>query len=263
MDQGNHKKHSRHILPNIISLRVFLALVCFTFLTVMAAHTNFREWNFPIAMFISTVKASLVMLFFMGLKYDNNENRVVFLASFVFFGFFIFYVAADLLNRPADYRVTGSFFKQASSSASGPTFDKPWVATPEILAYGKKVFHKQACYTCHGETGQGDGPAGLALHARNFTKVTGWKKGRKVTQVFETITHGLGAMPTFANIPVMDRWAAAQYVLHFGPPPPKSTIADLKAIGVDPTKKGGGMIKTVKHETIPIDFAIERYLHEK
>ncbi|HEX9758087.1 MAG TPA: c-type cytochrome [Nitrospiria bacterium] len=48
----------------------------------------------------------------------------------------------------------------------------PFQPTPENIAKGKEIYlGKGTCFTCHGNEGKGDGPAGAALSPspRNFT----------------------------------------------------------------------------------------------
>ena len=48
----------------------------------------------------------------------------------------------------------------------------PFAPTPENIARGKEIYlGKGTCFTCHGNQGKGDGPAGPALEPapRNFT----------------------------------------------------------------------------------------------
>ncbi|PIR23253.1 MAG: hypothetical protein COV44_03875 [Deltaproteobacteria bacterium CG11_big_fil_rev_8_21_14_0_20_45_16] len=259
MSDSDHGKH--HILSNKTSLTVLLLLLVFTIFTVAIAQVHFGSLNFPIAMLIASIKAILVMLFFMGLKWDNNENRAFFFGSFLFFGFFIFYCAVDLLGRRADSHVVGPILKESAST--GPQTEKPWLSSPEIVAHGKSVYEKQACGTCHGDSGKGDGPAGMALGARNFTVESGWKNGRKPSQVFMTLTKGLGSMPQFDTIPAGDRWAVTHYVLAFGPDAPADSDEDLKAVGIDPSKPGGGLGSAeIEKKTIPVDFALDLYVNQ-
>lgn len=260
-DSNEHKPHD-HILSNKMGLRVLIALLVLTFVTVVASRIDFGAFNFPIAMLIATVKALMVVLIFMGLKYDDNENRVIFFSSFVFVAIFILLTAADIFTR-GDYQVKGSFLIQAQSSTH---FKKPWVSSPELLAHGKKIFSEQ-CAICHGAEGRGDGPAAAALNPkpRNFHEDAGWKNGRSPARIFGTLLTGLGSMPSFKEtLPSSDdRWAVAQYVLSLNPSKPaEDTEADLKKVGFDPSKGDYGKdeaTETVKRK-IPIEFAIDRYL---
>ena len=91
--------------------------------------------------------------------------------------------------------------------------------TPELLAKGKTVY-ASTCLTCHGDKGDGMGPAGkyMSPKPRNFTKDT-FKKGEKTEEIFNTITKGLDgtSMVGYASIPESDRWALTYYVQSFKP----------------------------------------------
>lgn len=99
------------------------------------------------------------------------------------------------------------------SAAAGP----PMKASPELLAKGKTVYSTN-CMTCHGEKGDGSGPAGAVMNPkpRDFSKAS-FKKGGNPQQLFETISKGLEgtSMPGFAYLSEEDRWALAHYVRAF------------------------------------------------
>lgn len=248
-------KHQHHILSNAASMWVFIFLLVFTVITVAIAQFDFGQLNFPIAMLIATVKAFAVVLFFMGMKYDSNDNRVIFATSFIFLFIFLGFTAMDLFSR-GQIRVVGS---PLMAVVSDKVFDKPWLPTEEIVAHGKEIYVKQACATCHGDEGLGNGPAGIALGARNFHEEAGWKNGRNPAQVFGTLTKGLNAMPAYSTISESDRWAVAHYVLTLGPKAPEVTEADLAKVGVDPNQQGAG---ENKQRTLPVNFAEKIYLKE-
>ena len=251
---GNHSEH--HILSDAKALKVGGALLVLTAITVAVAHINLGEMNFVVAFAIATLKATLVALWFMGLKFDKRENGVIFGASFLFLAIFITLTSTDLFFRGDVY------FRNpiAANVVAKSRFKKPWIATPEILAYGKEQFQLQ-CTSCHGAQGKGDGPAAAALnpHPRNFTQNEGWKNGRRVTMIFKTLKEGLppSAMASFGTLPADDRWALAQYVLSLGPQPaPKDTARDFAAISVNPEGDSGA--GGVDKPSIPIELAIDR-----
>lgn len=250
--QGDGKHSSHHILSFKTGFNVLIALLIGTVITVAAARVDLGMLNFPIAMFIATVKALLVVLFFMGLKYDSNDNRLIFGISFVFFAIFGILTSTDVFFR-GDVKVSGPFFTEAKGS--GPKIAKPWVPTPELLARGKEMFG-QNCVSCHGAEGKGDGAAAAALNPkpRNFTVATGWSNGRKPSQIFGTLTKGLRAMPSFASLPSADRWSLAHYVGSLGPTRETDSDADLSAAGVDPNKDDSGGAPT---PSIPVEMAID------
>lgn len=251
MSDQQHEKHKHHILSLKTALVVWIALLVGTVITVVVAQFNLGALNFPVAMLIATVKALLVVLYFMGLKYDSNDNRLIFGTSFIFFGIFVVLTLTDLLFR-GDVVAKGKFFSEVKSDTK---VAKPWVSTPDLLAMGKETFGVQ-CVSCHGALGKGDGPAAVALNPRprNFSETAGWSNGRKPSQIFKTLDKGLRAMPSFASIPAVDRWALSHYVASLGPSVEKDSESDLRAIGVDPSKEMAGEVES---KSIPIDLAIE------
>ncbi|RMF23450.1 MAG: hypothetical protein D6760_05295 [Deltaproteobacteria bacterium] len=95
---GGHE--SGAVAGHVSSLRqlaaVFLALVALTVITVAAAQIDLGSANIWIALGIAALKGSLVVLFFMHLKYDSPFNGVVFVSALVFLALFI---ALALLDR--------------------------------------------------------------------------------------------------------------------------------------------------------------------
>jgi mono/diheme cytochrome c family protein len=92
-------------------------------------------------------------------------------------------------------------------------------------AKGKQVYSLY-CQTCHGEKGDGQGPAGKALNPppRDFTKAE-FKFGAADADLFNVISNGAAAqkgsdgttgsplMAPWGNvIPEQDRWALVKYI---------------------------------------------------
>ncbi len=92
--------HSHHIVSFETCLKVFAALLVLTVVTVLVSRVDLGAFNFTVAMIIATVKAAVVVMFFMGLKYDSNENRAIFFSSFIFLFIFIILTFSDLMFRP-------------------------------------------------------------------------------------------------------------------------------------------------------------------
>jgi cytochrome c oxidase subunit IV len=103
MAHGKHDAHAdsqqHHIIPFGIYIKVFAALVCLTILTVFAAQINFGPWNTVIAMLIASIKAGLVLSFFMHLKYDNKMYVVCFSTALFFLLVLYFFTNLDILTR--------------------------------------------------------------------------------------------------------------------------------------------------------------------
>ncbi|MCA9041848.1 MAG: cytochrome C oxidase subunit IV family protein [Planctomycetaceae bacterium] len=84
-----------HAMPVRTLLAVFVALVSLTCLTVWTASFSFGEFDLVLAMVIATIKATLVMMFFMHLIQDKRLNVLVFLSAFLFAALFIGFTLMD------------------------------------------------------------------------------------------------------------------------------------------------------------------------
>lgn len=84
-----------HPMPVPILLAVFFALTFLTIVTVAQASFDFGAFEVAVVMLIATIKAILVMAFFMHLAFDKPFNVIVFLGSFVFVGLFVIFTLSD------------------------------------------------------------------------------------------------------------------------------------------------------------------------
>ena len=119
---------------------------------------------------------------------------------------------------------------------------KESIPVPDKIAKGKTLF-ETTCVSCHGNEGKGDGIAGKTLNPppRNFTVLTGWKNGPKISQIFKTLQEGIpnSAMAQFNNIPVEDRFCLIHYIRTFNPDYPKDSPEDLKSLDVQYSLSSG------------------------
>ncbi len=90
--------HSHPITGPRTYALVLAALLVMTVVTVGAAYLDFGPWNTVVAIAIATVKASLVALFFMQLRYDRF-NAVIFLGGVLFLAIFLIWTLFDLSTR--------------------------------------------------------------------------------------------------------------------------------------------------------------------
>jgi caa(3)-type oxidase subunit IV len=251
-----HQKHEHHILSNSMAWRIFGALISLTVITVAVAQVDLGILNFAVAMLVASVKASLVCMFFMGLKYDHRENTVIFSTAFIFMAIFMILTFGDLLTRGDVYvkDLSKIIPEGAVATQTQSKYEKAWIGNPELVAHGKELFAAQ-CVTCHGAGGAGDGvaAAGLNPKPRNFTVAEGWKNGRKPSQIYTTLTKGLNSMPAFGSLPSDDRWALSHFVRTLGPhEAEKDSDEDLKKAGV-----GASAPAVAQERSIPIDTAID------
>lgn len=84
-----------HIIPLKILVAVFVALLGLTVLTVAATQIDLGAGNLYLALAIAGTKATLVVLYFMHLRYDRPFNLVVFLGCLAFVVLFISVVMTD------------------------------------------------------------------------------------------------------------------------------------------------------------------------
>ena len=112
LDMGHH-----HVSSSAMFFNVLVALLFLTVITVAVSRFDFGSANMLIAMGIASVKASLVIMFFMHVKWDTAINKIVFLSSFLFLSLLFIFTLADYATRPMD----NEHYKLK------PTVDKAWV----------------------------------------------------------------------------------------------------------------------------------------
>lgn len=94
-----HDAHAPHVVPLGVYFGVFAALMIGTVLTVVAAHMDFGPLNTPVALAIAITKASLVVVFFMHVKYSPRLITLVVVGSFVWLGILLFITLSDYWTR--------------------------------------------------------------------------------------------------------------------------------------------------------------------
>jgi len=90
---------SHHIIPFKTLATVFGALIGLTVLTVVAAALPLGPLDMPVAILIAVAKASLVVLYFMALKYDKPVNSLTFSVGTLFVVIFITFTLFDTAFR--------------------------------------------------------------------------------------------------------------------------------------------------------------------
>jgi cytochrome c oxidase subunit 4 len=94
--EHGHDGGLAHIMPRRVLVGVWGALMVLTILTVTAHGTDFGgNLNLVVAMAIATVKATLVVLFFMHLLYDKRFHLLFFLGSLAFVALFVSFALLD------------------------------------------------------------------------------------------------------------------------------------------------------------------------
>ncbi|HVR03899.1 MAG TPA: cytochrome C oxidase subunit IV family protein [Polyangia bacterium] len=98
---------------------VWIALMAFTVITVITGHQEWGSVNLPLAVSIATIKATLVVLFFMHMTEAPAANRIVFVVSIFFAILLIIGVFGDLWTR------NEMTLPSAAPSTEGPEISVP------------------------------------------------------------------------------------------------------------------------------------------
>ena len=98
-EQAHSGGHEHHITPPRIYLIIFLSLLVFTALTVAASFVEMGVFNPIVALAIGVVKAMLVVLFFMGVKYSTKLTKLTVFCGLFTFMALIGMTMADYISR--------------------------------------------------------------------------------------------------------------------------------------------------------------------
>jgi cytochrome c oxidase subunit 4 len=92
-------EHEHHIVSPMVYLTIVGALLVGTAVTVWASFIDMGPWNPVVALAIAVVKATLVVLFFMHVKYSTKLTKLTVISGiFVFLGL-ISMTLADYISR--------------------------------------------------------------------------------------------------------------------------------------------------------------------
>jgi len=90
---------SHHVVPIRIYLAIFAALMCLTAFTVWVAFIDLGSLNVVVALAVAVTKATLVILFFMHVKYSSRLTWLVVVSGFVFLAIMIGFTMSDVVSR--------------------------------------------------------------------------------------------------------------------------------------------------------------------
>src|SRR5512140_3756309 len=135
-----------------------------------------------------------------------------------------------LLND-ADRWAVVEYLKTFSSRFADPKEDRqtlvdlgaPPPKNEAAIAEGKGLFEKLSCASCHGPSGQGDGPSayslvddsGQRIPARDFSKPSGFKAGYATKEIVRGFLTGFDGTPMLSFNGLLskdDAWKLAYYV---------------------------------------------------
>ncbi|MEO8096198.1 MAG: cytochrome C oxidase subunit IV family protein [Acidobacteriota bacterium] len=140
--------HAHHGGPLVYTSNL-VGLLILTCITVGASYVNFgsSQANVVIALTIATMKAILVALFFMHLRWDKPVNAIIMMAGFLFLGIFLMFDLLDLDNRrdPTPRNVPVMAAPTPTPDTMNPLTTpapKPYVAPAKPAGEGEAEEHK-------------------------------------------------------------------------------------------------------------------------
>ncbi len=101
--QSGHSHAHHHIVPFKVNMAVGITLLVLTAVTVWIAQFDFGAMNMIVAMTVATVKAGLVVAYFMHLRYDNRFFFTMLLVCLIALTVFIVFTMIDQKSRTSIY----------------------------------------------------------------------------------------------------------------------------------------------------------------
>ena len=90
---------SEHVTSPTVYIAIFLALMVLTAVTVWVAFQDLGPLNDIVALTIAVSKASLVILYFMHVRYSTPLTKLVVVSGFLWLIFLIAITLSDYLTR--------------------------------------------------------------------------------------------------------------------------------------------------------------------
>ncbi len=108
-----HEEHGlAHVTPVQLLAVILTILLVLTVITVAVTKVDLGgQWNLVVAMVIATIKASLVVSYFMHLRWDRTFNLLVFLSGVLFL---ILFLSLTLTDRK-EYQPTIELLEQTQT----------------------------------------------------------------------------------------------------------------------------------------------------
>ena len=95
----SRQEGTEHVVPVRVYVAIFVTLLVLTATTTAVAFVDLGPWNTVVALGIAVIKASLVVLFFMHLKYSPLLDRTVLLGGLFWLAIMIGLTLTDFATR--------------------------------------------------------------------------------------------------------------------------------------------------------------------
>lgn len=88
-----------HIVPKRVYFTIFGALVVLTIATIIVANFDLGRWNAIVALTIAVLKATLVVLYFMHVRYSSKLTWVFVCAGLIWLIILVAFTLSDYMTR--------------------------------------------------------------------------------------------------------------------------------------------------------------------
>lgn len=88
-----------HIVPLRVYFAIFASLMVLTVITVVVAFIDLGSMSDVVAMAIAFTKASLVILYFMHVRYSGGLVALSVVGALAFMAVFVFFTMSDYMTR--------------------------------------------------------------------------------------------------------------------------------------------------------------------
>lgn len=96
---ADHDAPHDHVVPLTVYFGVFVALLVFTGVTTAMAFVDLGRFNVAVALTIAIIKASLVLLYFMHLRYSSRLAGLFVGIAFFWLAVMVLLTMSDVMSR--------------------------------------------------------------------------------------------------------------------------------------------------------------------
>jgi len=199
--------------------KIYIALVVLLAISVAGPHLGIFWLTLITAFGVALVKANLVVQNFMHLKWEKRIMKWMLATSLVLVFLFFAGVAPDVMHHSGHQWVNQAALAatargiepphgleiEEAAAAEAPSAG-PETAAPAQQEFDAKTQFQTVCATCHGPTGEGNGPGAAALNPKpaDFADPAFWQ-GKTDAELLKAIREG-GA--SVGKSPLMPAWGA-------------------------------------------------------
>lgn len=219
--------HSGH--HDVNYKKIYFTLLFLLVVSIIGPEFGILWVTLVTAFGIAVVKAYLVIENFMHLRWEKRLMKWMLTSSLVVMALMFFGIAPDVMRHEGRNWVNEAAIAATERGIAG--HDEGEAEEPvEVVEAEPGVFNPRgqynlACATCHGQAGDGNGPAGAALNPApaNFTDPAFWAD-RDRQRIYDVIRNGAASV---GGSPLMVAWnatyddeqieALTDYVMGFQP----------------------------------------------